>query len=429
MKLLRIVNQGLIDPQALSLLGASTKRGDEAKIGMFGSGNKYALAYFLRNGSVEVYSGTKKVPIEVRTEIFREKEFGVVYINNERTSITTEFGMEWKFWQATREIYSNALDEGGATIALVDKMNPKEGETHFYIATNQDDIQSFVEEFDMYFNDKRKPLFSNHIGTIYEKSVSKNLVLYRKGIRCYDSPKRSIFDYNIDNIRINESRTIAYWWEVDEKVWSLIFSCTNEIMIERLLRNIFDGDLYEGEIGSIATLPNNHSEEFVKVVQRLRLCPRSFYTLLPEEEKETYIFIPNKLFDNLLPYVHEDNLPRGMRTSKDGKSYKEFEMDALQNMTIKKALEFFRETGLSIPYDVKVAVFENKKIFGIAEPKTTTIFISDLCISKGVNEVVNTIIEEYIHLKYGCSDETRAFQTAAITEFVDYMKRKSAYAL
>lgn len=37
MKYIRIKNKGLIEPQALHLLGASTKTNDATKIGQFGS--------------------------------------------------------------------------------------------------------------------------------------------------------------------------------------------------------------------------------------------------------------------------------------------------------------------------------------------------------------------------------------------------------
>ena len=49
MKYLKIVNKGEIYEKAFTLIGASTKRGDDSKIGFFGSGLKYAMAVLLRN--------------------------------------------------------------------------------------------------------------------------------------------------------------------------------------------------------------------------------------------------------------------------------------------------------------------------------------------------------------------------------------------
>lgn len=75
---------------------------------------------------------------------------------------------------------------------------------------------------------------------------------------------------------------------------------------------------------------------------------------------------------------------------------------------------------------------------GIIDPKALhlvgaamkdVIYVSEICFEKGVNEVVNTIIEEFIHLKYGVQDCTRGFQTAAISELITYMKERSSYAL
>jgi len=40
---IEITNNGEMDIDALHLMGVSSKRDDETKIGMFGSGNKYSI--------------------------------------------------------------------------------------------------------------------------------------------------------------------------------------------------------------------------------------------------------------------------------------------------------------------------------------------------------------------------------------------------
>ena len=50
-------------------------------------------------------------------------------------------------------------------------------------------------------------------------------------------------------------------------------------------------------------------------------------------------------------------------------------------------------------------------------------------MDKGIHDVVNTIIEEYIHLKHDVRDQTREFQYAAINELINYMKMKNSYTL
>jgi hypothetical protein len=90
-------------------------------------------------------------------------------------------------------------------------------------------------------------------------------------------------------------------------------------------------------------------------------------------------------------------------------------------------MDFLEEVRFEIPYEIEMAQFDSENVLGCAHDGK--IYLSEKCAEMGVNETVNAIIEEYIHLKHRVKDNTRAFQTAAITEFIAYMKRSNSYVL
>jgi len=75
------------------------KTGDSSKIGMFGSGNKYAIAYFVRNNiDLKIFTGKDEIKITTEIEKFRDVEFKVISINGQKTSLTTTMGKDWELW-------------------------------------------------------------------------------------------------------------------------------------------------------------------------------------------------------------------------------------------------------------------------------------------------------------------------------------------
>lgn len=427
MKYLRITNNGEIEPQALHLVGASTKRNDSTKIGQFGSGNKYAMAYLMRNGyGLRVFSGENEIIIETKTEQFRDNEYNVIFVNGEKTSITTEMGKDWKFWQSIREIYCNALDEGGHSLDFVQEIQPKQGVTQFYI-NNTGDVMDFMQNFDNYFAINKKVVFECSEGRILEKS-GQTANIYRKGIRCHNSQKQSCYDYDFNEISINEDRLIKYNWQIEEKLWDIVYQCDNKEVIKNILIHSGDALHLEGSLSDISSLSTGSiSQEFKEVVSDIRLAPKGLSGLLDPDEFGNTTIIPTKIFESIKPFISDDNVAHKFKMSNSGSIFRTIQRTLLHDETLRKALDFLQEANFEILYNVHLCVFDEKNVLGCAYKGE--IYISDVCMEMGVNQVVNTLIEEHIHIKYDCEDKTRKMQTAIITEFVSYMQKTNSYAI
>jgi len=431
MNYLKIKNTGTITVEAITLLGASSKRGDETKIGYFGSGNKFALAYLLRNGyELNIYAGLKEFKIETIKKKLGDIEFDVLVIDGQQTSITTEFGASWELWQALRELYSNALDESGAGIELVNDVTPIENETHFYIKAKPE-ITEWVGRFDDYFSDNKMVLFENKYGRILAKHNNK-ANFYRKGIKVLETNKNSLYDYDVNYVTITEDRLVKYDWNVSEKIWNLLYSCTIPDIIQNVLQNSHISGLLENSINEYATLlTSDISEEFKLELKKGRFCSINMGGYLTDTEKLSTRMLQPKLFDSIKYILEDENLGGQFRVGRGGIMYREFKPSPLHAATIQKAIEFFNESKFIEPleYEIVCAIFDDKKINGYADNDNDKIILSNIGIEQGVNYVIEIIIEEYIHLKYKVYDETRAFQDAIIRELVTQLKIKNTFLL
>lgn len=428
MNYLKISNLGEIDLESLTLLGASSKRGDSSKIGMFGSGNKYALAFLLRNGyEVSIYSGLEEIRINTIQKKHRGQNFDVMCFNGKESSITTEFGKDWKLWQAIREIYCNALDEGGHKIEYVTSVSPAENETHFYIKTRAE-IPDFVSNFDTYFAVNQKVLFECEYGRIIEKT-KESFNLFRKGVRCFESNKKSIYDYDLYDVDIDENRLVRYSFQVPSFVWNLIYQCTDKIIIRNILMGCSDPEYIECISEDYNYINTGYmSQEYKEVLNEIKMAPRSMSGLLSAEEIGSTTIIPSLIFGHAKPLVSNNNLANKFKVYQNG-FYVDIDLTELHNLTIEKAFDFFRESEYLGPlgYAIKAARFEDKTVLGFADIQNQCIVISEICLDKGVQAVIQCLIEEYIHLNYEVMDETRGFQNAAILEIVSILKRKYAF--
>jgi hypothetical protein len=420
---LRISNDNEINYKAFTLVGASTKTGNET-IGQFGTGNKYALAYLLRNNyQVRIFSGEKEIKISTKEETFGDQSFNVIHVNNEPTSITTKMGKEWKLWQAVREFYSNALDAGDAELNCTTKIKGVKGKTHIYINLTDELTDMVTKDFHLYFSDDSQVLYENEHGKILENCGKT--VIYRKGIKCYETHETSVYNYDIPNVKINESRVVVYSWEVNREVWKIILTCDNKGIIKNILTNFLTQLEYSFE----PPYGINPSKEFIEVCNEINVQPSGLISLLNSNEVNGYTFVPESLYSYVNSKLETKEELKDLRFDKaSGVQYRIVEEPTqLQMNTIHEAENFLAECKLPNNFDVVVGNFSNPRVLGHANQEDKQIILSEKGLERGLHDVVNTIIEEHIHLEYDVRDCTREFQLEAINLLINYAKKMNSY--
>lgn len=218
--------------EAFSLLGVNVKTTTTA-IGRFGTGLKYAVAVILRHGGIiklfvegveyEFYLHSKEFRGKTFQQIrMRKRDSGPIgrWLSSKALPFTTEFGKDWKLWQAYRELESNTIDEGGETLTFVyDGTNggksfrydpPAKGTTiivdcpGFYEVTQSSGV--FLRD-----QDHGLMVYSDDSVTIYD---APSKYLYYQGIRVYDLryPARLTYDFKQGYVNLTEDRTAGNAW-------------------------------------------------------------------------------------------------------------------------------------------------------------------------------------------------------------------------
>lgn len=426
---LKISNNGEMDPQALTLLGASSKRGDNGKIGMFGSGNKYAIAYLLRNKiGLDIYAGTKQIVVHSETETFRENSFEVIFINNQKTSITTDSGPQWVLWKAIREIYSNAIDEGLVMMGIVSSIEPAENETHFYIELTED-VKELHDNFSKYFAIDKVELFSVGNDRIYSKEY-ENGIIFRKGIRCFEGVENMLFEYDIEGLDLTEDRVVLYSYKMELAILTLIYTCDSAKIVSKILNNTksYEYELFSTTYSWSRPEESLLSETWKECLYGKKICFIEASNLMSLEEYSSCVRLSMDMFELFKSRFGNDIVhPALMNAGKVSKDFRRTSLDALQSELLKEVLDFFKECGYEILYPIDIVKFVSAKTHGMA--KDGTILLSVDAFSRGKDWVANVIIEEQVHLKYEAVDESRHFQNSSIFEMLTYMKKSNAHTL
>jgi hypothetical protein len=245
---LKIENIGVCPPEGFTVFGVSLAdtSNNSGVIGQFGSGNKHGIAVLLRNKlSPVVFAGTLKLEFSTRSQTVADskasKDFNRVVVKYGGTdasgvnrSSTEDLGFVLDYgkqdWNeialALREFVSNSIDRSirevgdWSTVKIEvvseSQVRAKAGFTRVFIPLNNE-VLAFYNNLGKWFLHFSEPeSLTKSILSKNNRNLSdrKAAVIYRRGVRVREfesSETESLFDYNLDGLRIDESRQASDW--------------------------------------------------------------------------------------------------------------------------------------------------------------------------------------------------------------------------
>jgi hypothetical protein len=429
-KYLKIQSAGEIEIEAFTLIGASSKRNDETKIGYFGSGLKYSIASMLRNNiDFKIFQGENEIKFDVVEKTFRNEIYNAISVNGQETSMTTTMGgSDWDIaFAPIREIYSNALDEDeNVNLIDTDELIGKSETTTIYIEKTEG-VRHFFENFMDYFCDKNPNVItSNNYCTVYPKTMDGTLRLFRKGILCsHDSEKQSLFSYNSEHFSINESRVLSDNYSAKINIARGLKMTENKNLITDLINGLKGGNAgyFEHELDfSTYVMFSNVWHEIVK---DKKFVPAEILMFCKEYDLKDRIILPKNLLLALFKQFEGlDVLGMSENHSSAGYVLEENASEALTDKII-DALTVLRETkyiSRLSDIDIKFAVFFDDDILGLAEKGK--IILSTKLIDEDIPYIAKIIIEENEHNRSGFGDKTRSFQNHLFKLYFNLLTEK-----
>lgn len=383
---LLFINPGTLEIDLVKLLGVSVKETSDP-IGFFGTGLKYAMATTLRlGGEMIIYTDGKRFDVHGRKMTLREKDFTQIMLNDEPLGFTTELGKQWEAWMVVRELYSNALDENGETMMQSGEISESSLGGKTAIVLSGECFVNVWENRQDYFLSSSEPCVHASPYVNAFDALGHNHAAFYRGIRIFETPLPTLYRYNIlDKVDLTEDRTLKYEFELKEAIEKAVITSKDVDFITRCLTT---GEYtYENYLTFTCTHSSAAmSDEFKEVCRKLRdQRPQSL-----NEAAIRWYEARTKTFDPIVPA----------------------KLTRVQQSQLDKAVAFVKQLGFAEAFDnypLTVVTWLGEGVYG--EVKNDGMLISKECFDKGTKFLASTILEEYVRLRYGFSDESRNLQT------------------
>lgn len=406
MKYLKIQNDGELDIRLVALMGGTTKANDKYKIGQFGTGLKYTLAFLYRNNlDFKIFVGEKEVLLHTEKEEIRGEVFEIICINGHRTSITTKMGEDWLAWMIIRELWCNALDEGGATKDETEITTGEGNKTTFFIQIDRQ-IQDVLKNWNKYFIHEQEAIWGDDTYKLYP--AGDHLTLYKNGVLIHESTNhKSVFSYDIGDASINELR--EFKGSVSREIFHAIRNAS-EKAVEYYLENVNDNH-YEGNEMDYEWY-SSWGDNWKKVIGSGKLIHQKALDDIKARganpDESGLIVVPKSLFAALTRQFEGIGALR--IASKSGDFYEsyneEIESKIKQGLVILESCNYPMHPELKFQY----GFFEDKRTLAEIKFDEKIILVSNALVQQPLFVVVAMLIEENEHFNTGLHDKTREFQ-------------------
>lgn len=379
-------NPGEVDPLAVTTFGVSVKE-SENPIGFFGTGLKYALAILLRTGhEVLIQSGEEVLAFGLRPETIRGRPFSLVTMGGRPMGFTSDVGKTWDVWMAYREIYCNCKDEGGQVYVADELTEPRAGVTRVAVRGDQ-----FLRDHGARssFILPGRPFLELDGVEVYD---GESRGIFYRGILVHRFPAAEVSKYTYcvtEHVSLTEDRTAKYPSTFPGTIAAAVLRADDERFVREIL--LVSNRYYEHHL--------NFSE-----LTHLRPSPAFF--------RAVEATVPAKAAT-----VNQSAQNRYRSEKKEELKPVATELSEVERETLTRAVEFCRALDFPVDeYPITVTDALGPNILGMA--KHDEIFVSRRAFMQGTKRVAGTLVEEFIHLRYGHGDETRDMQEFLLDRLV-----------
>lgn len=383
-------NGGEIDMRAVTTMGVNVKE-HASPFGYFGTGLKYAIAVLVRTGHhIVIHSGDSVYWFDKTRANVRGKDFDIVtMVDHDRGTttelgFTTELGKNWKLWQVLRELYCNCEDELGRSRVVEDdtcgELMPVAGVTRV-IVTGSDFEEVYKHELrDVIL--QSQPVSTDAVAAVH---VGEGKHLYYRGVRAYDFADgvRTMYNYNIvAECALTEDRTIKAMYQPMQAIAYHLLQATDEDLIY-----------------SVLTAPEGAAERNIS----------SFDDIYAPAPSEAFLAACERARRNKGKHTNASALRKLKLVRGAGALFSTVVLSPMQEGVLQKCITFCNTLGFAVhEYPINIVETLGDNVLGLADKGQ--LYVALRCFDIGNKMVANTLVEEFIHLRYNLDDESREMQ-------------------